>query len=211
MRLIRPAVCVALAGLAASGSLALAAEAPKSSVTSKTLFLAQEGCGTTEEAGRLEPKAQTDGADGCGTIGGLPFNEVLVQDGGAEAVAEEFTSTKAMVPVKIDHTKKVTGQVSAGSWIGNGTGGVGTVKFTVGMVGKTTAGKTIDFGTVEVSGAAAPGKDIVEVPFSLAIPATAKGAKLTTFVLSVAQHGANLGMSSKSLSGTSYVVIPAKK
>ncbi len=207
----RSALALALAGIAVSSSFAFAAEAPKSTATSRTLFLSQEGCGTTETPGRLEPTAQVDTSTGCGTIGGLPFNEIIVQDGGAEAVAEDFTSTAKMKSFKLDSAKKITGQLAAGSWVGNGSGGFGTVTFTVVMTAKTTAGKTINFGTVKVSGAAAPGKDVVEVPFELAVPATAKGATIKTVVINVAQHGANLGMSSKQFDGSSYVVIPAKK
>ena len=211
MRAVRPIVALALAGLAASGSLAFAADAPKTTATSRTLFMAQEGCGTTAEAGRLEIKAQADGADGCGTVGGLPLNEVFAQDeADFGSIADDYTSTAKLVPFMIDGTKKVTGQVAAQSWVGAGAGGLGTVTWDVHMAGTTAAGKVVDFGTTTVSAPAAPGTDEVVAPFTLSIPASAVGQTFKQFVVSVGQRGQNLGMSAKKLSGESYVVLPVK-
>jgi hypothetical protein len=211
MRPVRPALALALAGLAASGTLAFAADAPKSSATRQTLFMAQEGCGTTAEAGRLETKAQADTADGCGVIGGLPLNEVIAQDeADFGSIADDYTSTAKLVPFMIDVSKKVTGQVAAESWIGNGVGGAGTVTWDVHMTGTTTAGKVVDFGVTTVSAPAAPGTDDVVAAFTLSVPRSATGLTFKRFVVSVGQRGQNVGMSAKKLSGESYVVIPVK-
>lgn len=208
----RSALTLALVGLAASSTFAFAADAPKTSTTSKTLFLAQNGCGSTAEAGRLETTAQSDSADGCGVIGGVPLTEVEAADeSDFGPLGTDFTSTKKLTPFKIDASKKVTGQLEAGSWVGNGTGGVGTVTFDVAMIGKTTAGKTIDFGSVKASAAASPGQDTVDVPFELAAPASAVGATMKSFTLTIFQHGQNYGMSASQFSGASYVVIASKK
>ncbi|MFN2537650.1 MAG: hypothetical protein ABR549_05800 [Mycobacteriales bacterium] len=203
MKLIRPALLLAIAATAATGALAFAADPPRTSATSKTLYLAQNGCGTTAEPGRLEPRVQDDSADGCGTIGGLPADELIGYE------SDKYTSSKAVGLVKIDALKKVTGQLAAGSW--TGTGGVGTVTFDVAMTATTTTGKRLDFGSSSVDAKASPRDNIVYVPFSLTPPAAAKGATLKTIVLAVRQHGMNIGMSSKKLNGESWLVIPTRK
>lgn len=209
MRITRPALCLALAGVAASGSFAFAVEAPKSSPTSKTLYLAQEGCGTTAEAGRLETSAGVDGATGCGTIGGIPIEEAIAQlDGGS--TLEDFTSTAKLTPFKIDATKKVTGQLAAASWVGNGSGGLGSVQWDYALIATTTTGKTIDFGSGSMTATATPGTDVVEKSFELAIPGTAAGQTIKSLVFSYALRGANVGMSAHQYDGHSYIVIPAK-
>lgn len=207
MRLTRSALFLALAGVAASAAVALAEDAPKSSATSKTLYLAQEGCGETAEAGRLEPKAQADSADGCGTIGGVPIDEVIYQADGP--AYEDYTSTSRMAPFLIDANKPVKGQIAAASWVGEGVG-VGAVDVDVHLIGKTAAGRSVDFGEATGTASVTPGTNVVFVPFTLKVPAAAAGQKFTKFVLSVAVHGANLGMSAKKLQGDSYLVIPAK-
>jgi hypothetical protein len=209
MRAGRPALALALVGLAASGSFAFGADAPKSTATSRTLFMAQEGCGTTAEPGRLELKAQADGADGCGTVGGLPLDEAFHQLGD-DSAATDYTSTSKLPPFVIDTTKKIKGQVAAGSWVGNGAGGVGTVEWDVSLTGTTTNGKLIDFGTQTVSAAASPGEDLVTAPFTFSVPKSATGLTFKRFVASVNQRGQNLLMSAKQLSGETYVVFPVK-
>ncbi len=205
----RTAFCLAAAGLTLSATVALADDAPRTTATSKSLFMAQEGCGSTAEPGRLEPKPQADSADGCGTIGGLPLNEVAHQDEeDLGPTAEDYTSTSKLVPFVVDASKKVKGQVAAESWFG--AGGVGSVTWDVSLRGTTAAGKIVDFGTTTVSADAAPGENDVFAPFELAIPRAASGQTFKRFVVSVALRGQNIGMSAKKLSGDSYVVIPAK-
>ncbi len=207
MRLARPALCLALAVTAGSGVVAFAADAPKSSTTSKTLFMSQEGCGSTAEAGRLEEKATADGATGCGVVAGLPIEEAFYQLEGS--TPDDYTSTAKLTPFKVDGSKKVTGQIAAGSWFG--AGGVGTVTFDIQLAGITSKGAGVDFGTTTVSGNVAGPDAAVFVPFTLSVPASATGVTLKAFTLSVVQRGMNVGMSSKQLDGDSYVVIPAKK
>lgn len=203
----RLALVLCLVGLVGGAGLAGAADAPRTTTTSKTLFLSQNGCGTTAEPGRLETTVQVDSADGCGTIGGLPLNEAAYQVGGT---GDDYSTTSKLVPFAVDATRKVTGQLAAGSWVGSGSGGAGSVQFEVQLVGTTTAGKSVDFGAASVSGTATPGKDVVEVPFSLTVPASAAGATLRSLTLTVDAHGANVGMSAKKLNGSSYVVVPSK-
>lgn len=212
MKLVRPALCLALAATTGTGLVAQAVEAPKTSTTSKTLYLSQNGCGSTAEAGRLEEKVQSDSADGCGTIGGVPLAEVEAADeSDFGPLGEDFTTTVKLKPIKLNSSKSIVGQLGAGSWAGNGTGGVGTVTFDVRLTGVTTAGKAVELGSVQASAPAAPGQDTVDVPFTLPAPSSASGVVLKALTLTVFQRGQNVGMSARRLNGESYVVIPAKK
>lgn len=197
-----------LAVAAASlGSIALIGHADAAAPLTSKFYLRAEGCGTTQEPGRLEPKAGADGSDGCGTVGGLPIDEVFAQ---ADSVSfEDYDTGKAGIPVKLDATRKVTGQISVGSWFG--VGGAGQVVVDLALTARTTAGKTIDFGTVRVSKTPTPSEAIVSMPFTFTVPASGKNATLSHITLSVGAHGANVGWSAKSLNGTSYLVIPARK
>ena len=207
MRHSRPAFALALGAVALSGSVALAAEAPKTTTTSKTLYLAQEGCGATAEAGRLETKAGVDGATGCGTIGGVPLQEAFSQLGASEL--EDFTSTTSLKPFKVDQSKKVTGQVAAGSWVGEG--GVGQVAWDIALTAVTSSGKTVDFGTQTVTATVSnPATPVVTAPFEFATPADAKGQTFKSITFSYVLHGANAGYSAAQYDGQFYVVIPAK-
>jgi hypothetical protein len=204
---LRTALALGLSGTVLLGGVASAADAPKTSAKSSTFFLSQEGCGTTAEAGRLIPKATADGATGCGTIGGLPLDEVLAQMG--EDGSEPYTTIGKGLPIKLDAGRKVTGQLAAESWFGEGVG-AGTVTFDVSMSATDVTGKVLDFGTTTASGDITPGDNVVMVPFTLAVPKTARAA-IKSITLNVFQHGQNLGYSAKHLDGDSYVVLPTKK
>jgi hypothetical protein len=199
----RLALALALTITAATGLAAHAEKAPRTSDKSATFFLRQEGCGAEQRPGRLEPRAGGDGATGCGTIGGLPFAELAGNP-------EPYTSSGKGLPINLAPTGKVTGQLAAGSWVGNGSGGVGQVTFDVALVATDARGDEIDFGSTTVSGMAAPGEDVVLVPFELEIPERSTSAALETLVLEVLQRGANVGMSAQQLDGDSYVVLPLR-
>lgn len=199
----RLALCLALSITAATGLAAHAEKAPKTSDKSATFFLRQEGCGAEQAPGRLEPKAGGDSATGCGTIGGLPLNELA---GNPKA----FSTKDKGMPINLDPSRKVTGQVAAGSWVGSGTGGAGLVQWDVSLVGTSATGEKIDFGATTVSATAAPGQDVVTAPFELTVPARANSAAVKSLVLEVLQRGAHLGMSAQQLDGDAYVVLPTR-
>lgn len=199
----RLALCLALSLTAATGVAAHAEKAPRTSDKSATFFLRQEGCGGTSEPGRLEPKGGGDGATGCGTIGGLPFNELL-------GSPEPFSTTGKGLPITLDPSRKVTGQLAAGSWYGLGVGGVGEVVFDVALIATTASGAKLDFGSTTVTAMASPGEDVVLVPFELAVPAAANKAAVKSMTLEILQRGANVGMSAQQLDGDSYLVLPTR-
>ena len=199
----RLALCLALSITAATGLAAHAERAPRTSDKSATFFLRQEGCGAEQAPGRLEPKAGSDGATGCGVIGGLPLSELF-------GSPQTYTTSGKGLPIALDSARKVTGQVAAGSWVGNGTGGIGQVAFDISLVGTSASGEELDFGSTTVTGMASPGQDVVLVPFELTVPATANKAAVKSLVLEVLQRGANVGMSAQQLDGDSYVVLPTR-
>lgn len=203
--LLAVTVAVTGAGLAHGAS---AATAPKSSPTSTTLFLRQDGCGTTQGAGRLETTAGGDSSNGCGTIGGLPIEEVFYQAGAGTSTA--FTSVAKGFPLVLDAARPITGQVTSRAWVGRGTGGVGNCAWDISLIGSTTAGKTIDFGSTKVTTAAAPTQGYCQNSWSLAVPAAANGVAISRLTLSLDSHGANIGMSAQGLNGDSYLVLPTK-
>lgn len=199
----RLALALALVITGATGLSAHAAKAPRTTTTSSTFFLRQDGCGAEAGPGRLEPKRGADSATGCGVIGGLPLDEVA-------SAPEPFTTVGKGVPVTLDAARKATGQLAAGSWYGVGLGGVGTVAFDVALSGTTATGEVLELGATTVSGSATPGEDVVLVPFAIDLPDEAKGAVLRTVVLEVTQRGAHVGMSAKQYDGDSYLVLPTK-
>jgi hypothetical protein len=207
---LRSAIGLGLLVAVASTGVASATDAPKTSATSSTFYLRQEGCGTTAEAGRLEPKSSSDGATGCGTVGGLPADEALAQLGATAADGDTFATVGKGLPIKLDGSRKITGQLAAESWFGSGAG-AGTVSFDVALAGVDAKGKGIDFGTTSVSGSITPGENVVMVPFTLTVPGNAVGTPIKSLSLSVFAHGANFGYSAKHLDGDAYIVLPTKK
>ncbi|MCU1588288.1 MAG: hypothetical protein JWN31_1781, partial [Frankiales bacterium] len=164
MRLARPALAVALA-VTMVGGAAFAADAPKTTATSKTLYLSQAGCGSSAEDPLLLPTV-VPGQDGCGTVAGLPANELDAQIGATvDDVGTPYASNKKTVPFKLDGTKKITGQLTADSWIGAG-GGVGTVTWDYELSGTTSKGKSVDFGSYTADQAVSPSSSRVQTPFS---------------------------------------------
>lgn len=206
MSLATRALRLAIAA-ASLGSLALIGHANAAAPLTSKFYLRANGCGADQEAGRLEPKAGGDTSDGCGTIGGIPIDEVFAR--AESAIFDDYDTGKAGIPVKLDSTRKVTGQISVRSW--TVPTGAGQVVVDLVLTARTTAGKTIDFGTVTVSKTVAGSPSVVSLPFTFNVPSSAKGATLSHITLSVAQHGANLGYSAKSLNGTSYLVMPTRK
>jgi hypothetical protein len=210
MRLVRPVLGLAMVLALLGAGVASALPAPKSSATSKTLFLSRAGCGTTAGEPYLLPAATAD-SRGCGTVGGLPVNEVewIALEEDIDEVGVPYASTKKMAPFKIDAAKKVTGQLKAVSWAGS-FGGVGTVEFDYHLVGTSTSNRQIDFGKGSVSSAVSPLAP-TEVPFSITVPKAASGLTMKAFTFTVWQHGLNVPMSAAGLSGDSYIVFPARR
>lgn len=199
---MRHAVRSTTAALLLAGAAA-AASASAATPGTQTLFARQEGCGAAAEAGRLETSKGTDGADGCGTIGGLPLGELI---GGTP---ESFSTTETYRPVVL-RAGVVKGQVAADSWTGF-VGGVGTVEVDVALSGLTADDETVDLGSVTVSAPASPTATTVKIPFALTVPAEADGTTVTSWSLSVTLRGRNVNANAQALEGDVFAVLPVLK
>ncbi|MDQ1689470.1 MAG: hypothetical protein QOK42_2445 [Frankiaceae bacterium] len=192
----------ALTGIAVIGSVAVIGHADAATATTTKVYFHASNCPADDSW--LDMVASKDSADGCGIAGGIPLEEAI------GATALDFATKKTFKPFKIDASKKVTGVYAVGSWFG--AGGAGQVTVDISLSAKTKAGKTISFGdyTGTVTGTPAD-LDHVNIPFSFAVPAAAKGQTFAKVTFSVAQHGANFGFDAYSFSGNSYANIPTLK
>ena len=201
-----------LAVAAASlGSIALIGHANAAAPLTSKLYMRQGGCATTAEAGRLDPKNGADECDGYGTIGGVPLSELDHRADLGFVTPETYDTGKAGVPIKLDSTRKVTGQVASTVFWGDLPGGVGDVTFDITLTAKTTAGKTIEFGTKTFTAAASPTSQITAVPFSFDMPASAKGATLSKVSMELVRRGLNFNMQARSFNGNSFIIFPTRK
>ncbi|MGH2709730.1 MAG: hypothetical protein ACRDH9_00795 [Actinomycetota bacterium] len=166
--------------------------------TDRTFYLRGEGCGATEEFW-LSVESGTDGYDGCGIIGGLPLNEAI---GSASA----FESRDG-VPLLLDASKNVTGQIRAESWFGDGTPGVGLVSVDVTLTGRKTTNQSVTIGTDTLEGTNT-GADGVNIPFTFDIPANLDLVALKAVTIDVLVRGANYNSSNLGLSGDSHFTLP---
>ena len=201
---VRRSLHLTTAALVASGALlAISSQAAEA----KTFYLRMEGCGATAEPGRLDTKKGTDGAHGCGIIGGLPLEEVIHVVEPASSTVHTYDTGTAGIPLTLG-SGKITGTMTAGSWHDAGTGGVGMVTFDLALTGVTSKDAKVDFGTVTVTGSAAPADDTTEVPFEIEVPGSASGQTFKKFSFSVSQRGLNFPMSAQALEGASFIVFP---
>lgn len=199
--------------LAAGISLVMAGPAlalpPKDSATTKVLYLSQVGCGSTAEKGQLLSKPGASDTGKCGSAGGAPVTELQYQ-AGARPAGDKYISTSKLPAFKVDGAKKITGQVSAQTWLPGG-GGVGTIVFDLHLTGDTVKDDLVDFGKVIVSAPASPLQAEVSVPFSLSVPKSANGVRFASYTFTVVQRGLTFPMSAKALGGESYIIFPSKK
>jgi hypothetical protein len=164
----------------------------------RTFYLRGSGCGATEVFW-LSVESGTDEYDGCGIIGGLPAQEVFQE-------ASVFPSQDGL-PVLLDASKNVTGQIRAESWFGDGTPGVGQVQIDVDLSGTKTTNQNVAIGSaaVEALNTAADG---VNVAFSIDIPANLDRVALKALTFQVLIHGANYNSGNLGLSGDSKFTLP---
>ena len=169
----------------------------------RTFFLRGSGCGATE-AFWLSTKEGEDEYDGCGSIGGVPFNEAFYQLLGSEP--NSFTAEDG-VPVMLDASKDVAGTIRAESWTGDGTPGAGQVVVDVALYGLDAANRTVALGSASFT-AVNTGADGVQVPFTFDVPDTADRVVVRSLTIDVAVRGANYNSSNLGLSGDSKFTLP---
>ncbi len=200
---------VAAVAAAALGTAAQAAPPKKKKLvpTESKFYFRANGCGPTQEAGRLEPKSGADSSTGCGIIGGLPVDEVIHQVEGSTPM--DFKTGKKGVPVILDSSRKITGVVATQSWIDPAVGGVGKVEVDLALSGVTTSGKLISFGATTVTADAAPTTGVTTIPFEVAVPAAAGKLAFKSLTVAVSTRGANFNMNAQHYDGDAWVVYPS--
>lgn len=203
------------ASVLASG-LAIAA-APGDAAES-TFYLRQDGCGAEQQPGRLETVEGGDDADGCGSIGGLPFDEVFNQLGANEPNVFSTTvrpesvrerSYRGGMPIILDATTDVTGQLRAESWFGDGVPGGGQVTFQIKLTMRID-GKSVTIGsaTLEATGG---GADNQTLEFSIDVDDALDGSEVTGMSFSVTQGGVNVNNTNLGLNGDSFLVVGTRE
>ncbi|MFP5371389.1 MAG: hypothetical protein ACLGI3_11670, partial [Actinomycetes bacterium] len=180
MRLSAPRTAVAAA--LAAGLLAATSASAAVEESETRLFLSAEGCGATQEPGTLSVEKNPDaGSDGCGSIGGLPFDEVFHQLDAASPM--DFTTTSGDgVPLTLDPDRDATGVFATRSWTG-GAGAVGEV--TVDLVlnasyrDDTNRPRSLALGSGTFTVTGSPTSVVTSVPFTFDLPDTAADKVLT--------------------------------
>lgn len=202
---------LAAAGLATALFASTALAATEQSETQ--FFLRSNGCGATQEAGRLSVVSgapDQDTSDGCGVIGGLPLEEVFFQVDGAPLFEYSFSTVDGM-PLTVDAARDLTGTISTQSWTGV-VGGAGEVVVEVlvlashlGADGKKTS---VTMGEGTFRAVVLPNDPVTEIPISFDVPDALQGVELTAISLTYGVHGANVNGGAQSYNGTSVVTVP---
>lgn len=202
-RTLRLLACTALLvfGLTTTGALAEG----ELVASDRTFFLRGEGCGATEEF-YLSAKSGTDGYDGCGAVGGVPFQEVIHQVDGA---SPDTFSSRDGVPVTLDAARDITGEIRGESWFGSlvPVPGVGQVVVDVTVHGIDSANKTVMIGSASEA-VINDGKAGVQVPFTIDIPDGQNQVELKSLSIDVEVHGVNYNSGNLGLEGDSKFLLP---
>lgn len=203
---MRPSTARRLATLTVLGLAGALATSASAAVepSSTQFFLNSTGCGADQGPTTLSTTIAADDSDGCGTIGGLPFNEVLAQ---AEVDIAEAYGTVDGMPLTLDASRDAEGVIAVQSWAPPGPS-LGQVVVEVSLEGNGTDKKFVALGgdrtEVVVAGAASQ----VDVPFSIDLPASAQGRELRSLTLSVTIRGINVNGSARRLEGDSSLTVP---
>jgi hypothetical protein len=164
----------------------------------RVMYLRGTGCGATAVLW-ISTETGSDEYDGCGSQAGLPTREVL---GGTLS----FTSQDG-VPVMLDASKNVTGQVRGESWVGPGVPGVGQVKADVDLYGTKANNQTVVIGS-GVFETLNTGTDGVNIPYTFDIAASLDRVVLTSLRMDVLIHGVNWNSGNLGLEGDSRFTLP---
>jgi hypothetical protein len=169
-----------------------------SSAGDMTFYLRRDGCGTANDNPHLSVVNGTDAGDGCGIL----FNAVTGLGGDADQGAFiDFPASDGM-PLALDGTRAITGQISlTGAQVG-----IAYVDVTLeGLAG----GQPVELGSATGSATLDPTGDSTPVPFTIPANSTLDGSDLQALDLRVHIHGPNVYSGFVSLSGKSFVDLPS--
>ena len=206
------AVLVAGLGTGAAEAATKVKAKPRKLVASQTTLYMNGNApaGKCTESPSLSTKPDDSGSEGCG-IEGLPAEEVLYTLNGGPTYTDYTTTAKDGMPLIVDASRKITGQVGTSSWTGL-VGGLGEVDVDLEVAATTTTGKTVIISNQVLKATVTPaGKDVENLAWSAPIPASLKGTTLKGFRVSVDIHGKFVNQGAKHYKGDSFVVIPSFK
>jgi len=166
--------------------------------------------GSCTEAPTLATQLDSGGSEGCGTIGGVPVDEVFYQ-AGAPSTTTYTTTKKDGMPLIVDVKRKITGQIGTESWTGV-VGGAGTVNVDLEVDALTTTGQSVVVSVQKLSAALAPnGPAVTNIPWTASFPASLAGKTLASFSVSTTIHGVYVDQGAKHYDGDSFVIVPGLK
>lgn len=184
--------------VAALVAVSVAAAAPAGNAGPVKLYLNE----LTDSCAEGQQNAITNSPDDGGACVVLP--RLLVDGQGLSNTNESFVSVKTLKSFKVDTSKKLTGQFalfgSSGLRAAQGPANM-AADFTIKIAKKTV-------GTVRVAGVATPAGPVTQA-FSLALPASLKNVSTNNVSVSV-NWVTCVGLCGVSVSGTSFMVVPAR-
>jgi hypothetical protein len=179
------------------------AEGPELVPDEQTFFLHWDECGADIHT-YLSIQEPPPGGNGCGFIGGTPVNTPLVLLG--EPLIDTYSAEDG-IPVKLDGSGEITGEVAVWSWTGVTGAGVGLVVIEGQLTGMAN-GQFQNFGTYEGEVLATPADDYVSVEFAFEVPDALNEANLTSLSLDVNVWGAYADSGVHTAGGISSVTLP---
>lgn len=174
----------------------------------RAFYLRGEGCGATAVL-YLSYRNGADGYDGCGSVGGVPFQELIHQVDGPRPKTFSTRGEKDGVPVTLDGTRDITGQIRGESWFSGllPVPGVGQVVVDVTVYGIDSANKVVTLGSATEE-AINTGHEGVQVPFTIDIDDALSGVELKSLSIDLELHGANYNSGNIGLEGDSNFNLP---
>jgi hypothetical protein len=180
--------------------LAIAGNAVFAPTTAETtsFYLRRDGCGTANDNPHLSTTSGIDGGDGCGLI----LNAVTGLGGDADQGAfVDFPASDGM-PVSLDGTKPIDGQISlTGAQVG-----IAEVDITLAAL---VNGQPVTIGTATGTATLDPTANSTPVPFTIPPNSSLDGSDIQALDLRVLVHGPNVYSGFMALSGASWLHVPS--
>jgi hypothetical protein len=174
-------------------------------------YLRQNVCSNaTTDVRSLAPTFSNADAASCGYNGNItPLNEVVQIVDGVPGLVLDYSLQDQFLPVTLDATKPITGNLRLASFNANGVGvGVGVTTVDVTVRG-TVNGSEQTVGSASVSYQHLPGTVNKDLAFSITPGAALDKKDLTTLTLDVYIHGVNLAHGWLFFRGLSHVTVPS--
>ncbi|MGZ4291441.1 MAG: hypothetical protein ACXVQQ_02480 [Gaiellaceae bacterium] len=179
---------------AVAGGVSFAAANPQTT----RFYLRRDGCGTSNDNPHLSTTGGTDAGDGCGLI----VDSVVGLGGDADQSAFVDFPASDGVPLAIDTSNSVSGQIDLA-----GTA-IGLTEVDVSMEA-LVGGQGVDVGSTTVTAVLDPTLADNVIPFSFLPSAALANADLQGLDLRVHIHGPSIDAGFMGLSGKAWVDVPS--